>query len=94
MNSPLSAKDVKRHRWWGWGLDDVTFNWRNKPGFAPLAQDVIGMDLHTMPDPVTPELSEHTVPPGRLGEDTRAALVDVVGPELSLIHISEPTRPY
>ncbi|MCT2176567.1 FAD-binding oxidoreductase [Brachybacterium muris] len=85
MNAPLSAEhrldaeDVKRHRWWGWGLEDVTFNWRNKPGFAPLAREVIGLYLHTMPDPITPDLSEHTVPASRLGEDARTALVDVVG---------------
>ena len=25
MNSPISAREVKRHKWWGWGLDDITF---------------------------------------------------------------------
>ena len=25
MSERLSAREVKRHKWWGWGLDDVTF---------------------------------------------------------------------
>jgi alkyldihydroxyacetonephosphate synthase len=81
MSASVSAGEVKRHKWWGWGLDDVAFNWRNKPGFAPLAAEKIGLDLHTMPDPVEPDLSEFEVPAGRLEPAQREALVAIVGAE-------------
>src|SRR5690625_825230 len=81
MSAPLSAVEVKRHKWWGWGLDDVTFNWRNKPGFRPLAKEKIGLDLAAMPDPVIPDLSEYEVPASRLGAQQREAFARVVGAE-------------
>lgn len=81
MSAPLSAAEVKRHKWWGWGLDDVTFNWRNKPGFRPLAKEKIGLDLAAMPDPVIPDLSEYEVPASKLGAQQREAFARVVGAE-------------
>ena len=80
MSDRLSAREVKRHKWWGWGLDDVTFRYDNKPAFAPLARNKVGVDLDAK-QPVEPELSDHEVPASRLPEATRAALVDVVGEE-------------
>ena len=79
MSASVDAGDVKRHKWWGWGLDDVAFNWRNKPGFAPLADEKIGLDLRTMPDPVEPDLADFPVPATRLDPAHRAAIVHVVG---------------
>ena len=79
MSAPLSAAEVKRHKWWGWGLDDVTFTWRNKPKFAPLAKGKIGLDLMASPDPVTPDLADHEVPAARLGAPQRTALAEIVG---------------
>lgn len=81
MSSALSASQVKRHKWWGWGLDDVTFNWRNKPGFNPLARDVVGIDLTQKPEPVEPQLADHEVPPSILPQAVRDALVGAVGDE-------------
>src|SRR5690625_6855606 len=81
MSSSLSATEVKRHKWWGWGLDDVTFNWRNKPGFRPFVKEKIGLDLATMPDPLTPDLAEHEVPASKLGAEQREAFARVVGAE-------------
>lgn len=40
----ISARDVDRHTWWGWGTDDVSFNFSNKPAFAPLVKEKIGLD--------------------------------------------------
>lgn len=81
MSASLSATEVKRHKWWGWGLDDVTFNWRNKPGFRPFVKEKIGLDLATMPDPLTPDLAEHEVPASKLGAEQREAFARVVGAE-------------
>ncbi len=83
--SPMSAADVKRHKWWGWGLDDVSFNWRNKPGFNPLAKEVIGMDLTTMPEPVEPQLSDFTVPKSILPNAASEALSGIVGEKNLLV---------
>lgn len=81
QRSTMSAADVKRHKWWGWGLDDVTFTWRNKPAFHPFAIEKVGIDLEQMPDPVEPRLEDHDVPASRLPEAERAALVGIVGEE-------------
>lgn len=83
--SPMTAADVKRHKWWGWGLDDVTFNWRNKPGFNPFAIEKVGIDLTRMPEPVEPQLSDHEVPASILPEETRAALAGIVGEKNMLV---------
>ena len=61
MSDRLSAREVKRHKWWGWGLDDVTFRYDNKPAFAPLARNKVGVDLESK-QPVEPQLSDFEVP--------------------------------
>ena len=66
MSERLSAREVKRHKWWGWGLDDVTFRYDNKPAFAPLAKNKVGVDLAMKDTPVEPELSDFEVPASRL----------------------------
>ena len=78
MSERLSAREVKRHKWWGWGLDDVTFRYDNKPAFAPLARNKVGVDLDSK-QPVEPQLSDFEVPPSRLPCAVRDLLVDVVG---------------
>src|SRR5699024_9481019 len=80
MSERLSAREVKRHKWWGWGLDDVTFRYDNKPAFAPLARNKVGVDLDSK-QPVEPQLSDFEVPPSRLPGAVRDLLVDVVGEE-------------
>lgn len=79
---PLSTADaVKRHKWWGWGLDDVAFRWDNKPAFAPFARDKIGLDLETLTPAPEPRLDAYEVPASRLGEEARTHLVGIVGAE-------------
>lgn len=79
MNSPISAREVKRHKWWGWGLDDITFRWDNKPAFPGFAKSKIGMDLEKLTPAPEPQLSDYDVPASRLGAEDRAALAGVVG---------------
>lgn len=81
MSDRLSAREVKRHKWWGWGLDDVTFRYDNKPAFAPLAKNKIGVDLAAKDTPVEPDLAEFDVPATRMPGDVRALLTGVVGEE-------------
>lgn len=81
MNSPISAREVKRHKWWGWGLDDITFRWDNKPAFPGFANSKIGMDLEKLTPAPEPQLSDYDVPASRLGAEDRAALAGIVGEE-------------
>ncbi|GAA4521852.1 FAD-binding oxidoreductase [Brachybacterium paraconglomeratum] len=81
MSDRLSAREVKRHKWWGWGLSDVTFRYDNKPAFAPLAKNKIGVDLAAKSTPVTPVLSDFEVPASRLPAPVRSLLTSVVGEE-------------
>lgn len=81
MNSPISAREVKRHKWWGWGLDDITFRWDNKPAFPGFAKSKIGMDLEKLTPAPEPQLSDYDVPASRLGAEDRAALAGIVGDE-------------
>ena len=81
MSDRLSAREVKRHKWWGWGLDDVTFRYDNKPAFAPLAKNKIGVDLAAKDTPVEPDLADFDVPSSRMPADVRALLTGVVGEE-------------
>lgn len=79
MTSELTAEDVKRHKWWGWGLDDIVFHYDNKPAFAPFAKDKIGLDLETTVPTAEPDLSRFEVPAGHLDADVREQLAGIVG---------------
>ena len=79
MSERLSAREVKRHKWWGWGLDDVTFRYDNKPAFAPLAKNKVGVDLAMKDTPVEPELSDFEVPASRLPAAVRSLLPGAAG---------------
>ena len=47
--APIAAADVTRHKWWGWGQDDVAFSVTNRPAFIDLARNEIGIDLAERP---------------------------------------------
>ncbi|EWS79872.1 FAD-binding oxidoreductase [Brachybacterium phenoliresistens] len=80
-----TAREVRRHKWWGWGQDDVAFRHDNKPAFAPLARDKISLDLATsVPDP-DPDLSLLEVPPSGLPEAVREQLASAVGEDNLLL---------
>jgi len=78
MSERMDAREVKRHKWWGWGLDSVTFRYDNKPAFAGLAKNKVGVDLDSQ-QPVTPQLRDLEVPAGRLPEAVRTLLAGAVG---------------
>ncbi|MDK7741811.1 FAD-binding oxidoreductase [Helcobacillus massiliensis] len=77
----ISAADVKRHKWWGWGLDDVTFRFDNKPLFAPLVKEKVGLDLDAITPRPEPQLSDYEVPASVLSSEDAAALTAIVGSE-------------
>lgn len=81
MAAPLKAHEVSQHRWWGWGNDDVAFRWDNKPDFADLAHEKVGLDLRSAPEPTIPKLSDYTVPVSILPASRRAEFVEILGEE-------------
>lgn len=83
--TPRSGREVKRHKWWGWGLDDVTFRWDNKPAFPDFAKDKIGLDLRTLTVAPEPRLDEFEVPASRLADADRARLVELLGEDNVLV---------
>lgn len=79
MTAPIAAADVTRHKWWGWGQDDVAFSVTNRPAFIDLARNEIGIDLANAPDPVAPVLTDHEVPATRLPGAVREQLAQALG---------------
>ncbi|MFC0676139.1 FAD-binding oxidoreductase [Brachybacterium hainanense] len=74
-----AAREVRRHKWWGWGQDDVSFRYDNKPAFVPLARTKIGIDLEVAQPGPEPDLARLEVPATTLPEEVRGRLAAVVG---------------
>ncbi|MCI2238497.1 FAD-binding oxidoreductase [Paenibacillus sp. TRM 82003] len=71
---------VEHMKWWGWGQEGVAFHHEDKPGLAPFARRMAGIDFDAPPVRV-PELSELTVPASQAPEELRAAFAGAVGAE-------------
>lgn len=69
---------VAHMKWYGWGVEGVSFHHEDKPALAEFVQRVVGVDLH-QPAPGPLELSDLPVAPSRIGADLRADLADAVG---------------
>lgn len=76
--SSMSASDVKRQKWWGWGEEGHSFNLNDKPKFAPFVQKVIGVDV-TLPTAGVTPLSEYDVPASQISDELKASLVALIG---------------
>ena len=42
--------DVKHMKWWGWGVEGVSFHHENKPAFRPFVLNAIDLDVNTNAD--------------------------------------------
>ncbi|WP_040161102.1 FAD-binding oxidoreductase [Nigerium massiliense] len=74
------APDVKHQKWWGWGIEGIpSFNYANKPAFAPFVREHIGLDLDTAPVVPHPDFAELDVPQPRISDDDLAAVRGIVG---------------
>ncbi|GAA4287025.1 FAD-binding oxidoreductase [Georgenia daeguensis] len=73
-------KGVAHQKWWGWGVEGVAFNYRDKPRMAPFVMDKVGIDL-SAPGTPPPAFEELDVPASRLGEELAATLGSAVGAE-------------
>ena len=41
--------DVKHMKWWGWGVEGVSFHHEDKPAFRPFVINAIDLDVDTKP---------------------------------------------
>jgi alkyldihydroxyacetonephosphate synthase len=72
--------DVKHMKWWGWGDEGISFDYRDKPEFAPFVRRAIGLDLSTATVPV-PSFDDLDLPASKADGKFHAQLADIVGPE-------------
>jgi alkyldihydroxyacetonephosphate synthase len=69
---------VKHMKWWGWGVEGVSFHHEDKPGLRDFVLMAIDLDLNEEPSPPR-KLSELQIPEPRIGEELLAELTDAVG---------------
>jgi len=67
-------------RWWGWGTLDETYDLSNRPRFGPF----LGHELRLTGEErgQCAQLEGFDLPESRLSAETRAAMAEIVGPEL------------
>jgi alkyldihydroxyacetonephosphate synthase len=67
-------------KWWGWGLEELSFSHADKPGFGPYLHEHIGLDPARIAQrPVAFESLD--IPEPVLGDELRGALAQAVGPD-------------
>jgi alkyldihydroxyacetonephosphate synthase len=71
---------VQHMKWYGWGVEGVSFHHEDKPGLRPFVLDVLDLDLNTPPGRQT-ELSDLDIPAPLIGDELLAQLRAVVGEE-------------
>ena len=67
-------------KWWGWGLEDVSFSHEDKPGLAPFLQEHLGLDV-ARETAAACGFDELDIPEPTLDTRLRAALEAAVGAE-------------
>jgi alkyldihydroxyacetonephosphate synthase len=72
--------DVKHMKWWGWGIEGVSFHHGNKPAFRPFVINAIDLDVNATP--VVPmSLEDLHIPQPMISGRLLAELRDAVGSE-------------
>ncbi|MGI9092121.1 MAG: FAD-binding oxidoreductase [Mycobacteriales bacterium] len=74
------TEDVAHMKWWGWGVDGVGFDHRDKPALAPFVMAKIGLDLNTRGRPPLP-FDKLDVPPSRAPAELLETLGKAIGEE-------------
>ncbi|MGI3779608.1 MAG: FAD-binding oxidoreductase [Janthinobacterium lividum] len=69
---------VKHMKWWGWGVEGVSFHWEDKPAFPAFVSRAVGIDITQAPE--SPKsIEELHVPAPQISDDVRGRLTDAVG---------------
>ena len=72
--------DVKHMKWWGWGVEGVSFHHENKPAFRPFVINAIDLDVNTAPA-APMSLDDLAIPAPLIGDQLLTELTDAVGAE-------------
>ena len=72
--------DVKHMKWWGWGVEGVSFHHEDKPAFQPFVLNAIDLDVNTAPS-APMSLNDLPIPAPVIGDQLLAELADAVGAE-------------
>ena len=69
---------VKHMKWWGWGVEGVSFHWQDKPAFPAFLSRATGVDVTR--EPVPPKsIDELDVPAPQISDEVRGRVTDAVG---------------
>jgi alkyldihydroxyacetonephosphate synthase len=69
---------VQHMKWWGWGLDGVSFHHEDKPALRPFVLEAVGLDLDVPAEPMI-SFDDLAVPDSRIGDELLGALTAAVG---------------
>jgi alkyldihydroxyacetonephosphate synthase len=72
--------DVKHMKWWGWGVEGVSFHHEDKPGFRPFVINAIDLDVNVAPT-APMSLDDLPIPAPMISDQLLAELTDAVGAE-------------
>jgi alkyldihydroxyacetonephosphate synthase len=72
--------DVKHMKWWGWGVEGVSFHHENKPAFRPFVLNAIDLDVNTRPT-APMSLDDLPIPAPMISDQLLTELTDAVGAE-------------
>ena len=78
MPSVTPSNTVQHMKWWGWGVEGVSFHHEDKPAFKPFLIKAIGIDPD-IPAGKPMSLADLTIPAPVVTGELLAELVDAVG---------------
>lgn len=70
---------VQHMKWWGWGVDGVSFKHDDRPKLAPFILDNVGIDITTPGRNTALTFDALDVPEPQIGDELRATLTGIVG---------------
>ena len=73
--------DVKHMKWWGWGVEGVSFHHENKPAFRPFVINAIDLDVNTPPSGAHVARATCRSRRPMISDQLLAELTDAVGAE-------------
>jgi len=72
--------EVKHMKWWGWGVEGVSFHHENKPAFRPFVINAIDLDVNTRPT-APMSLDDLSIPTPMISDQLLTELADAVSAE-------------
>ena len=72
--------NVKHMKWWGWGVEGVSFHHEDKPAFRPFVINAIDLDVNTPPI-ASMSLDDLPIPAPMIGDQLVDELIEAVGAE-------------